>query len=178
VIAEFLQQLAERAVESLRGKPTGEGVLFCVESPCAITVPPHAENHAYTVRLTPELAPVLVVWTDVEDAAAHRDGPSLAAGPHSGAQATAVPANLDVILDIDLPLSVRFGQTEMTVEALTRLGPGSLIDLERSPEDPVDVLVNGRLVARAEVVVVEGSYGVRILEVVSAADRVRSFGQA
>jgi len=71
---------------------------------------------------------------------------------------------------------VRFGLTEMTLEALTRLGPGSVIDLGRSPDDPVEVLVNGRLVARAEVVVVGGNYGVRILEVVSTADRVRSLG--
>jgi flagellar motor switch protein FliN/FliY len=71
---------------------------------------------------------------------------------------------------------VRFGQTELTLEHLARLGPGSIIDLGRSPDEHVDVLVNGRLVARGEVVVVGGNYGVRILEVVSTADRVRTFG--
>lgn len=86
------------------------------------------------------------------------------------------PANLDVILDIDLPLAVRFGETEMTLDALTRLGPGSIIDLARAPDEPVDVLVNGRLVARGEVVIVGGSYGVRVTEVMSAADRLRSMG--
>ena len=86
----------------------------------------------------------------------------------------AMPVNLDVILDIDLPLAVRFGETEMTLASLTRLAPGSVIDLGRSPEDPVDGLVNGRLIARAEVVVVAGNYGVRITEVISAADRLRS----
>jgi flagellar motor switch protein FliN/FliY len=180
-IVDFLQQLAGRAVEALRGKPAGEGILFCVESPCAITAPPRAEAHAYAVSLTPDLSPVLAVWTVFEDAPAQQAGASSLAfvqDSPTDREAVPVPANLDVILDIDLPLSVRFGQTEMTVEALTRLGPGSLIDLERSPEDPVEVLVNGRLVARAEVVVVGGSYGVRILEVVSAADRVRSFGRA
>ncbi len=73
---------------------------------------------------------------------------------------------LDVILDIDLPMVVRFGHTEMTVEALTRIGEGSVIDLGRSPHEPVDLLVSGRLVARGEVVVVSGHYGVRILELV------------
>jgi flagellar motor switch protein FliN/FliY len=86
----------------------------------------------------------------------------------------ALPANLDVILDIDLPLAVRFGGTDMTIDALARLGPGALIDLGRSPDDPVDVLVNGRMVARGEVVVIGGNYGVRVTEVVSAADRLRS----
>ena len=88
----------------------------------------------------------------------------------------ALPANLDVILDIDLPLAVRFGGTDMTIDALARLGPGALIDLGRSPDDPVDVLVNGRMVARGEVVVIGGNYGVRVTEVVSAADRLRSIG--
>jgi flagellar motor switch protein FliN/FliY len=84
------------------------------------------------------------------------------------------PPNLELILDIDLPLAVRFGETEMTLQSLTRLAPGSVIDLGRAPDDPVDVLVNGRLVARGEVVVVSGNYGVRIIEVVSPADRLKS----
>ncbi len=83
-------------------------------------------------------------------------------------------SNLEVILDIDLPLTVRFGETEMTLDSLTRIGPGSVIDLGRSPDDPVEILVNGRLVARGEVVVVSGNYGVRVHEVVSTADRLRS----
>ena len=62
----------------------------------------------------------------------------------------------------------------MTLVELTRLGPGSIIDLGRSPDDPVDVLVHGRLVARGEVVVVSGNYGVRITDVISAADRLRT----
>lgn len=80
---------------------------------------------------------------------------------------------LSVILDIDLPLVVRFGCTEMPLKALTKLGPGSLIDLSRSPDDPVDVLVSNRVVARGEVVVVGGSYGIRILDVVSPRERLR-----
>lgn len=82
--------------------------------------------------------------------------------------------NLDVVLDLELPITVRFGETRLTLDALARLGAGSLIDLERAPDDPVELLVNGRLVARGEVVVVAGCYGVRIREVVSAADRLRS----
>ena len=82
--------------------------------------------------------------------------------------------NLDVVLDLELPITVRFGETRLTLDALARLGAGSLIDLERAPDDPVDLLVNGRLVARGEVVVVGGCYGVRVREVVSAADRLRS----
>jgi flagellar motor switch protein FliN len=81
---------------------------------------------------------------------------------------------LDVIMDIDLPLVVRFGRTELPLKALTALGPGSLIDLGRAPDEPVDVLISNRVVARGEVVIVAGNYGVRVRDVVSAAERARS----
>jgi flagellar motor switch protein FliN/FliY len=81
---------------------------------------------------------------------------------------------IDVILDIDLPLIVRFGRTELPLKTLARMGPGSLIDLGRSADDPVDVLVSNRVVARGEVVIVGGNYGVRILDVVSPKERIRS----
>lgn len=82
---------------------------------------------------------------------------------------------LDAILNIDLPLVVRFGRTEMTLKALTALGPGSVIDLGRSPDDPVEVLVSNQLVARGEVVIVSGNYGVRITDVTTPSERARSF---
>jgi flagellar motor switch protein FliN/FliY len=86
-----------------------------------------------------------------------------------------MPADrIDVILDIDLPLIVRFGRTELPLRTLARMGPGSLIDLGRSADDPVDVLVSNRVVARGEVVIVGGNYGVRILDVVSPKERIRS----
>jgi flagellar motor switch protein FliN len=89
--------------------------------------------------------------------------------------AAETPADrIDVILDIDLPLIVRFGRTELPLKTLARMGPGSLIDLGRSADDPVDVLVSNRVVARGEVVIVGGNYGVRILDVVSPKDRIRS----
>ncbi len=81
---------------------------------------------------------------------------------------------IDVILDIDLPVVVRFGHTELPIRALSRLGPGSVIDLGRSPDDPVEVLVSNRVVARGEVVIVGGNYGVRILDVASQSERARS----
>lgn len=79
---------------------------------------------------------------------------------------------LDVLLDIDLELVVRFGFTEMPLRALSRLGPGSLIDLSRSPEDPVEVMVGNRVIAHGEVVVVSGSYGIRVLDLVGQKDRL------
>jgi flagellar motor switch protein FliN/FliY len=62
----------------------------------------------------------------------------------------------------------------MPLKSLTRIGPGSLIDLGRSPDDPVEILVSNRVVARGEVVIVSGNYGIRILDVVSPRDRART----
>jgi flagellar motor switch protein FliN len=88
------------------------------------------------------------------------------------ARATA-SSKLDVVLDIELPLVVRFGRTQMTLRTLSQVGPGSIIDMERSPDDPVEMLIGERVIAHGEVVVVSGHYGVRVVDLVSAADRVR-----
>lgn len=76
---------------------------------------------------------------------------------------------LEAVLDVSLPLVARFGQTVMPMRTLAGLGPGAMVDLDRSPEDPVELLVGGRVVAKGEVVIVGGNYGVRILEVMGAA---------
>jgi flagellar motor switch protein FliN/FliY len=81
---------------------------------------------------------------------------------------------LDAVLDVDLPLVVRFGRAIMPLRALADLGPGSVIDMGRSPDEPVDLLVGDRLIARGEVVIVGGNYGVRITEL--AATRAQSHG--
>jgi flagellar motor switch protein FliN/FliY len=83
-------------------------------------------------------------------------------------------SRIDVILDIDLPIVIRFGHTELPLRALTRLGPGSVIDLGRSPDDPVEVMVSDRVIAHGEVVIVGGNYGIRILDVVSPSERMRT----
>ena len=81
-------------------------------------------------------------------------------------------SRIDVILDIDLPVVVRFGRTDLPLRTLTRLGPGSVIDLGRSPDEPVELMVSNRVVARGEVVIVGGNYGIRILDVVSPSERM------
>ena len=74
-------------------------------------------------------------------------------------------AGLGALSDLELPLRVRFGRTQLALERVLQLQVGSVLELEGTSEDPVDLLVNGSLVARGEVVAVEGYYGVRILEV-------------
>lgn len=80
---------------------------------------------------------------------------------------------LDVVLDMELPLVVRFGRTVMSLRALSALGPGSIVDMERSPDEPVQLLIGEQIIARGEVVVVGGNYGVRVIDLVSPTERVR-----
>ena len=178
-IVDMLQEVAGQAFGALSQHAVAQGLSFKVLSPRR-EEGSGATNDCATFRfaLTDSFRPLVGCWVDIDEAVAV----AAASAPTGGVAATTapagspshLPANLDVILDIDLPLSVRFGETEMSLDSLTKLGPGSMIDLGRSPDDPVEVLVNGRLVARAEVVVVAGNYGVRILEILSAADRLRT----
>lgn len=80
---------------------------------------------------------------------------------------------LDLVLDIEMPLVVRFARTVMSIKALAALGPGSIVDMERTPDDPVQMLVGDRVIARGEVVVVGGNYGVRVTDLVNPTERVR-----
>ncbi len=84
--------------------------------------------------------------------------------------------NIDLLLDVELPIVVSFGTTQMLLKDVLKLGVGSVIELDKTVNDPVTVIVNQKPIARGEVVMVEGNYGVRILEVESTADRIRSLG--
>lgn len=81
------------------------------------------------------------------------------------------PSNLDRLLNVELDVVVRFGATELPLSSAVRLGAGSIVELNRGVDDPVEILVNGLLIARGEVVVIDGYYGVRITEVVSPGER-------
>jgi flagellar motor switch protein FliN/FliY len=84
--------------------------------------------------------------------------------------------NMDMLLDVELPVSVSFGYSEMPLKDILKLGTGSVIELDKSVNDPVTIIVNHKPIAKGEVVMVDGNYGVRVLEVQSTADRIRSLG--
>ena len=82
------------------------------------------------------------------------------------------PRRLDLLLDVPLDLSVELGRARMTIQDLLGLGPGSVIELDKIAGEALDILVNDRLVARGEAVVVNDKFGVRITDIVSQAERV------
>ncbi len=79
---------------------------------------------------------------------------------------------LDLLLDVPLEVSVELGRSRLSIQNLLALGPGSVIELDKLAGEPLDILVNGRLVARGEAVVVNDKFGVRITDIVSRAERV------
>jgi len=115
---------------------------------------------------------------------------SLIAAPPAGEPAQAEPARAEytsdagqlalnsrtigLLLDVDLPVSISFGKTRLPMKEVLKLTTGSIVELDRDVNDPVEVLVNQRLIARGEVVVVEGNYGVKIQEIASRNERLRS----
>jgi flagellar motor switch protein FliN/FliY len=82
-------------------------------------------------------------------------------------------ANLDVILDIPVTISMEIGRTRISIRNLLQLNQGSVVELDRLAGEPMDVLVNGTLVAHGEVVVVNEKFGIRLTDVISPAERVR-----
>ncbi len=80
---------------------------------------------------------------------------------------------LDMLLDVPLEVNVELGRTRMTIQDLLQLGPGSVIELDKVAGEPLDILVNGRLVARGEAVVVNDKFGVRITDIVSPQERIQ-----
>ena len=83
-------------------------------------------------------------------------------------------ANLDLLLDVEIPISVEVGRAQMSLEEVLKLVPGSVVALDKKAEEPVDLRVNGKLVARGEVVLVDDAYGLRITQIVDAAGRIES----
>jgi len=84
------------------------------------------------------------------------------------------PRNIDLLMDVDLPVSIELGKTKMRISDILGLGPGSIVELDKLVGEPVDLLVNKKCVARGEVVVVEESFGLRITMLVSPEERLKN----
>lgn len=82
-------------------------------------------------------------------------------------EAPGAPRDLRLLADINVELSVELGRSKLAMRKLLSLVPGSVIDLDRPADGGVDVLVNGRVVARGEIVIVDGECGVRVTEIIS-----------
>jgi flagellar motor switch protein FliN/FliY len=91
----------------------------------------------------------------------------------SGAQKAATPQGFDMIMDIPVRLTVELGRTKISIRNLLQLAHGSVVELDGLAGEPMDVLVNGTLIAQGEVVVVNDKFGIRLTDIVTPQERIR-----
>lgn len=124
-----------------------------------------------------EADPLASLLTEPEPAAPAAAPPPTPAAFNIFADTEDTPErNLDLLLDIPLEVSVELGRVTMLIRELLEVGTGSIVELQKAAGEPVEVLVNGRLIARGEVVVVEDNFAVRITEILSPAERIQRLG--
>jgi flagellar motor switch protein FliN/FliY len=93
--------------------------------------------------------------------------------PDAASGAAPGEMNLDVVLDLPVTLSLEVGRSRISIRNLLALSQGSVVELDRAAGEPLDVYVNGTLVAHGEIVVVNDKFGIRLTDVISPAERIR-----
>jgi len=88
----------------------------------------------------------------------------------------AKPVNMELLLDIPLEITAELGRTRMIINDLLQLGQGSVIELNKLAGEPLEILVNHKLVARGEVVVVNEKFGIRLTDIISPLERIKQLG--
>jgi flagellar motor switch protein FliN/FliY len=177
---ELLRQIAGQVATGLKSAAGGE-----VEIKLSSTTAPAWKAGSRTsIRISGEkLTPIRVVLLVSTELAESFPAPLEQAAPASGARekaegvlqsSAAANGNLALLLDVTLDATICFGQREMLLREILDLHPGAAVVLDRHVEEPVELLVGGRMVARGEVVIVDGNYGLRITEIVSPQQRVAS----
>ena len=147
------------------------------------SAPPDPTAHTFRFILGErEFAPVAVVFSQL--AQALEDSRAVASAPDTAlaaSQSEDPPApsqsysgTMDLLLEVELPVSVSFGRAHLPLKDVIKLTTGSIVELNRSLTEPVEVIVNNCVIARGEVVVIEGNYGVRIHEIISRRERLRT----
>jgi flagellar motor switch protein FliN/FliY len=126
--------------------------------------------------------PLVMAFTDpTEQSASVPSSPGFGVGPAAGTtvdasltmSSGASSANVDILLDVPLNITIELGRTRLSIRKILELGPGSIIELDRLAGEPVDLLVNDKVVARGEVVVVDEYFGIRVLSLISPEERIK-----
>ncbi len=130
------------------------------------------EYPALELSITPALGQALAIET--RPGAQEQTPPVENVRPEVAARAMRGSKTMDLLLEVELPVGVSFGRVQMKLRDAVKLTTGSIVELNRRVTEPVEVIVNNCVIARGEVVVVEGNYGVRIQEIVSREERLRT----
>ncbi len=161
LLAEFWKQALGRASTDLKALLKDEALDYVdTQAPAwepavsaTIDLQSQKANASFRVKLSAEIVQSLSAANTVPENV-------------EGAQDAAAANNLDLLLDVPLSVTLRFGQRAMALREILQLTSGSVVELDRQAEDAVDLLLEERLIARGQVVVVDGCYGLRVTEVV------------
>lgn len=170
-VEELLRQVAGLVATALKAS-WGEIQLRLDRSPGAPSWPASSTAWLCTGEGAP-IAPVEVYLSAALAAALRAEKSEIAKPPAAPVDSAPCSpeqnqAKLGLLMDVELSLTLRFGSRQLLLREVLALSPGTVVDLDRQVEEPVDVLLDGRLVARGEVVVVNGNYGLRVTEVAPA----------
>ncbi|HEX3746448.1 MAG TPA: flagellar motor switch protein FliN [Bryobacteraceae bacterium] len=171
VVARSIGSLLHREVTTENGgeRPVEASVTEWASVTLTFAIPDAPAGMPLLVAMSPQLLALI--------AAPPAEPETVAPAHRPPARQEAVPVQsrtMDLLLDVNLPVSISFGKALLPMKDVLKLTTGSIVELNRVLNDPVEVLVNHCLIARGEVVVVEGNYGIRIQEIASRQDRLRS----
>jgi flagellar motor switch protein FliN/FliY len=170
---EILNQAASGLARALT-KQAGREIL--AGSGTESSAPPPDAPRTY-IRFRLEETDLELLLAGAENLPSLLNPPSVSEKPAPPApkpHAQALNSRMDLLLDVELPVSVSFGHAQLALKDVLKLTTGSIVELNRSVSEPVEIIVNNCVIARGEVVVVEGNFGVRIRHVVSRQERLQS----
>lgn len=177
VTSTMVQMLPEASAQVLCeafGNPVAEKTVAAAPAPSAPQAPQSMPQQAPQPAYAPAYAPQPAYAAPHAGAPVHAQpaqfSPLIGAG-----LSTTPPSGLDLVLDVPLRVTVELGRTRMQIRDVLELGKGSVVELDKLAGEPVDLLVNGKLIARGEVVVIDESFGIRVTDIVSPAERFSSF---
>ncbi len=182
-IRSTYQELINQALSGIAGAISARArkEISCVQGrPAPPQLSAGAEATLFQVTLGEAEFPVLAVfsrsWTSAADTALPAEAPKAAPAAATDAAPAEVqnPSSIDLLLDVELPVSISFGRAQLPLKDVIKLTTGSIVELNRALSEPVEVIVNNCVIARGEVVVVEGNYGIRIKQVISRQERLRT----
>jgi len=134
----------------------------------------------------PAAAPAQASTTPTSDTPRAENSPAVSPTPETSTaamfppltpQAPAAASDIDMVMDIPVQLSVELGRTRLTIKNILQLGQGSVVELDGMAGEPMDICVNGYLIAQGEVVVVDEKYGIRVTDIITPADRLHRLNQ-
>lgn len=166
---DWAEALAEQTAKSTPAATQAEGLQNSDDWAAAL-----AEQSAASAPAPAAAAPVAAAPAAAAPAPAKPAAQSAAKTVFQplSAQSDGVSADIDLIMDVPVQLTVELGRTRLTIKNLLQLGQGSVVELDGLAGEPMDIFVNGYLIAQGEVVVVEDRYGIRLTDIITPSERI------